>query len=123
MLLNHLLTAAYLRSIAEGNSPIGIQGASNLLRQLNIINCHTAYTTATLACVNHFARGLQDGQYIAFNELGPPQWLSLLQGVRIIVEMFGIERVFAELLVKLPLESASKATVPAILIFKRPRPD
>ncbi|KAF2022026.1 hypothetical protein BU24DRAFT_363017 [Aaosphaeria arxii CBS 175.79] len=113
----------HFRSLAEKHSIIGLQGATDLIRQMDTRNCHAVYTAATFASINHFARGPRPGDYLLCSEAGLQQWLPLLQGIRTITEMVGAEKIIAGPLEKQHIESAPRATIPATIIFECPRID
>lgn len=64
-----------------------------MLPQLDEQNCHAVYTAAVSACMNAFARGSRPGEYLLFSEHGPPKWLSLLRGLRTVVDTVGTEKI------------------------------
>lgn len=85
----------HYRALAERHSTQGLQGATALLSQFNESNYHAAYTAATFACINCFARGPQPGEYLLFSASGSSQWLPLLHGIRTIIDLVGIEKIAA----------------------------
>ena len=103
--------------LAGRHSTQGLEGATALLRHLNESDYHAAYTAATLACINFFARGPRFGEYLLFNWDGPSQWLPLLHGIRTIIDLVGIEKIVAGPAGRAP-PRIEMATEPAKVMLK-----
>ncbi|KAH8684276.1 hypothetical protein BGZ60DRAFT_367126 [Tricladium varicosporioides] len=116
------LRREHYRALAARHSTIGLQGATDLVRQMDRHDCHAVYTTATFACTNFFARGPQTGEYLLFSERGPSQWLPLLHGVRTIIDLVGIEKIAAGPMEQ-PIDPTPQATEPATVTLKCARLD
>jgi hypothetical protein len=64
-----------------------VREVSNSIPSLSEKSCHAVYASAVLICFCSFAKGPRAGEYLAFNDTkGTAEWLSLLGGVRSIVE-------------------------------------
>jgi hypothetical protein len=109
--------------LAERHSTQGLKGATALLSQFNESYYHAAYTAATFACINYFARGPQPGEYLLFSASGPSQWLPLLRGIRTIIDLVGIEKIAEGPTGKLPQSTTTKAEQPAVVMLKCPNLD
>ena len=117
---------AHYRSLAERYSTAGLQGATDLIRRMDSDDYLAIYTSASLACINFFAKGPLAGEYLFFNENGPPQWLPLIWGIRTIIDLIGIEKIAAGVLGETASESPERATETKSLgtdVFKCPRLD
>ena len=114
---------AYYRSLAEQHSFAGLRGATDLIRRMDENDCHAIYTSSTLACINFFAKGPQEGEYLFFSESGPPQWLPLIWGIRTIIDMVGLEKIVTGPLGKRPDEPPRQANELGAQLFKCPRLD
>jgi hypothetical protein len=114
---------AHYRSLGEQHSFAGLRGATDLIRRMDEDDCHAIYTASTLACINFLARGPQVGEYLIFSEIGPPQWLPLIWGIRTIIDMVGLEKISTGPLGKGPDKSPRQASELGAQLFKCPRLD
>ncbi|KAB8235752.1 Zn(II)2Cys6 transcription factor [Aspergillus alliaceus] len=82
-------TIAVNERIAEADRhyDISLRQVSYSIRDLNETTCHAVYSGAVLICLCHLGKGPRAGEYIAFSDSNHPEWLTLLRGVRSIVEM------------------------------------
>ena len=64
-----------------------VREVSNSIPSLSETSCHAVYASAVFICFCSFAKGPRAGEFLVFNYIkGNAEWLSLLRGVRSIVE-------------------------------------
>ncbi|KAJ6004207.1 hypothetical protein N7522_005852, partial [Penicillium canescens] len=64
-----------------------VREVSNSIPSLSETSCHAVYASAVFICFCSFAKGPSAGEFLVFNyDKGNAEWLSLLGGVRSIVE-------------------------------------
>ncbi|KAJ5606439.1 hypothetical protein N7510_009220 [Penicillium lagena] len=82
---------------ADDHFTFGVRSVTSILTQLNQDNCQKVYISAVLICFNYFARGPRAGEYLIFSDDGPGEWLTLMHGVKFIVQSYR-EKVFSGIL-------------------------
>lgn len=71
----------------DHNYTTAVREVSNSISSLSETSCHAVYASAVFICFCSFAKGPRAGEYLVFNDTkGTAEWLSLLEGVRAIVE-------------------------------------
>ncbi|KAI9041137.1 Zn(II)2Cys6 transcription factor domain-containing protein [Aspergillus affinis] len=71
---------------ADRHYTIALSQVSTSISTLNETTCHAMYASAVFICFCSFAKGPQVGQYLGFSETGNAEWMTLLGGVRSIVQ-------------------------------------
>ncbi|KAJ5310093.1 RTA-like protein [Penicillium atrosanguineum] len=80
-----ILRVQYLQQ-ADDHFTFGIRSVTSVLSQLNAENCQKVYMSAILICFIYFGRGPRPKEYLIFSTSGPAEWLTLMHGVRLIVQ-------------------------------------
>ncbi|KAF2099528.1 hypothetical protein NA57DRAFT_55491 [Rhizodiscina lignyota] len=71
---------------AEEHYVAALRAITALLPHVNETNCHALFLASTLVCHYSFGKGPTPGDYLAFSNVGQPEWLRLFKGVRAIIE-------------------------------------
>ncbi|KAE8385451.1 hypothetical protein BDV23DRAFT_164916 [Aspergillus alliaceus] len=78
-------TATYSER-AQWHYTVAIGQLISSVTSLNAGTCHAVYAASSFMCFCALARGPQSGDYLTFSSSGQAEWLTLLHGVRSIVE-------------------------------------
>ncbi len=84
--------------LAEQHYEAAVRGATSMLPRLDINNCQAIYIVTVLICFTAFAKGPAPGDLLLVAGKGSVPWLSLLQGVRLVLESIGSHVVFTGIL-------------------------
>lgn len=84
--------------LAEQHYEAAVRGATSMLPHLDIDNCQAMYIVTVLICFTAFAKGPAPGDLLLIAGRGSVPWLSLLQGVRLVLESIGSHVVFTGIL-------------------------
>lgn len=99
-------------SSAEEHFNKGVRASAAVVSHLDTENCQSIYISAVLICFVYFGKGPQPGEYIAFSERGPGEWLTLMGGVRSILFSKG-DKIFTGVL-KPKVETVSQPLNPTL---------
>ncbi|OAA54697.1 Alcohol dehydrogenase superfamily, zinc-containing [Cordyceps fumosorosea ARSEF 2679] len=78
----------YLR-LAEDHYAAAARDATRMLPRLDEGNCQALYIVTVLICFTAFARGPSEGDLLLVAREGCVPWVSLLRGVRLVLETIG----------------------------------
>ena len=92
--------APRLLPLAERHSNKALQSATQLLQYLDKANSPALYISSVLICFTAFANGPTPGNLLLVAEDGQVPWLSLLGGVRLVINTMGWSSVFSGPLAK-----------------------
>lgn len=84
--------------LAEQHYEAAVRGATIMLPHLDINNCQAMYIVTVLMCFTAFAKGPAPGAQLLVAGSGSVPWLSLLHGVRLVLESIGSHVVFTGIL-------------------------
>lgn len=94
------IEAARYLDLAERHSTTALEAATVLIQRLDRENCPALYITAVLICFTSFAKGPSPGNMLLVATDRQVPWLSLIRGVKFVVETMGWGSIFSGVLAK-----------------------
>lgn len=84
--------------LAEQHFDAAVRRTTDKLPYLNIKNCQALYIATVLICFTAFAKGPKPGDLLLTAQQGCVPWLSLLRGVRLVLNTIGTMNVLSGIL-------------------------
>ncbi|KAM0326584.1 hypothetical protein ACHAQA_006453 [Verticillium albo-atrum] len=94
--------------LADRHSTIALCQATDLLPFINIDNGQALYMVTVMICFTAFARGPSPGNLLVVAENGEVAWVSLIAGVRFVVQTLGWPVILTGLLAQDPAPDAEE---------------